>query len=195
MILAYGASEERMLGIPGEEHLTSATKIINWYNGKIDYHEEFLKSTNFNFEELKDISVIGNGNVATDLARVFLKSLEEFAGSDMPEPVLKLVKKPHINSVSLIARRGIFQSAFTTKEIREISKIENLKMYLWDQDIKDSHNEASVQEGKDGVSQNARAIARRTKFLLDSCSVIENEDHFEEIKHDKSHKKLFLRYF
>ena len=81
-----------MLGIPGEENLTSATDLINWYNGKIDNHDIFIDNKNFDFEDLKDVSIIGNGNVSTDIARVFLKSMNEFAGSDTPEPVLSILK-------------------------------------------------------------------------------------------------------
>lgn len=144
VILAYGASEERNMGIPGEHHITSATDLINWYNGKIDNFEDFLDHKNFDFENLRDVSVIGNGNVATDLARVFLKDRKDIEHSDMPDPVINILKQPVINSVSLVARRGLYQSAFTTKEIREISKLENVEMYVFDQDLKESQN-----EGKD----------------------------------------------
>lgn len=141
VILAHGAGVERDIGIPGEEHLTSATDIINWYNGKLDYFQEFQDNINFDFAKLKDLSIIGNGNVATDLARIFLKSREELKDSDMPEPVMDILKQTEINSVSLVARRGIYQSAFTTKEIREISKLPNVKMYLFKDDIEKSKNE------------------------------------------------------
>ena len=141
VILAIGAGEERAIGIPGEHHLTSATDIINWYNGKIDYFQEFQDNSNFDFESLKNISVIGNGNVATDLARIFLKKKEDLLASDMPDPILQVIKSPNINSVSLVARRGIYQSAFSTKEIREISKLTNTKMYLFKDELLKSRNE------------------------------------------------------
>ena len=117
--------------------------MINWYNGKIDYFKEFQDHKNFDFNQLKDISVIGNGNVATDLARIFLKDKKEFETSDMPDPVIDIIKTPEINSVSLIARRGIYQSAFSTKEMRELSKVDNLKIYMFDEDIKQSQNKGS----------------------------------------------------
>ena len=79
--------------------------------------------------------------------------------------------------------------------MREISRIDNLKMYLWSDDILKSQNKASLKEAEPGSSQSARAISRRTKFLKNNSQVIENEDHFEEIKQDPSHKKIFLRYF
>ena len=79
--------------------------------------------------------------------------------------------------------------------MREISRIDNLKMYLWSDDILKSQNKASLKEAAPGSSQSARAISRRTKFLKNNSQVIENEDHFEEIKQDPSHKKIFLRYF
>lgn len=144
VILAYGASKERNMGIQGEELLTSATDFINWYNGKLDTFQMFLQNKNFDFETLKDVSVIGNGNVATDLARVFLKDRKEFEVSDMPDPVIQIIKKPDINSVSLVARRGIYQSAFTTKEMREISKIKDVKIYLFKEDIEKSRNPGNL---------------------------------------------------
>lgn len=141
VVMANGASVERDIGIPGEQHITSATDIINWYNGKLDYLQKFLDQKNFDFENLRDVSVIGNGNVATDLARIFLKDKSDFTASDMPDSVIDILKKPHINSVSLIARRGIFQSAFSTKEIREISKVKDVKLYLFKNDIEQSSND------------------------------------------------------
>ena len=145
VVLAYGASSDRELGIEGEHLLTSATDLINWYNGKIDYFKEFLDQKNFDFNKLKDISVIGNGNVATDLARIFLKDKKELENSDMPGPVIDIIKAPEINSVSLIGRRGVYQSAFSTKEIRELSKLDNLRIYMFDEDIKQSQNKGNLK--------------------------------------------------
>jgi len=59
----------------------------------------------------------------------------------MPDPILQVIKSPNINSVSLVARRGIYQSAFSTKEIREISKLANTKMYLFKDELLKSRNE------------------------------------------------------
>jgi NADPH-dependent glutamate synthase beta subunit-like oxidoreductase len=146
VILAYGASVEKDIGIEGENHLTSATDMINWYNGKLDYFHEFQNKTNFKFDELRDVSVIGNGNVATDLARIFLKTKQQLADSDMPESVMEVFKQNAINSVSLIARRGMYQSAFTTKEIREISRVEGVKMYMFKEEM-----EKSMNEGKSSI--------------------------------------------
>ncbi|CAI2365582.1 unnamed protein product [Moneuplotes crassus] len=195
VILAYGAGAERDIGIEGEHHLTSATDIINWYNGKLDYFQEFQDSINFDMKDLRDISVIGNGNVATDLARIFLKTKEELKDSDMPSPVMDILKEPEINSVSLVARRGIYQSAFTTKEVRELSKLPQIKMYLFKEELEKSRNEASLLEATPGSSIYARAINRRTTFLEKTCIHLENNDHYEEVLNDSSHKKLFLRYF
>lgn len=99
----------------------------------------------------------------------------------------------NVHTVSLLARRGIFQSAFTTKEMREILWMEDVKTYILNRDIEESRNEASLEEGRIGANNQAWAISRRTAMLMKDCIRID-EDDYDELVKDTSHKKVMLRY-
>lgn len=89
-----------------------------------------------------------------------------------------------------MARRGITQSAFTLKEIREVSAIEGLELYMFKDEIRRSMTDASEQEMN---STYARAIGRRTEFLLKNFRAIQNDEHYQEVLNN-GRKKLILRY-
>lgn len=72
------------------------------------------------------MGIIGNGNIACDISRMFLKDPKEFHDSDTPEHVMKNLRNSKVHTVEMIGRRGITQAAFSTKEIREISALEDL---------------------------------------------------------------------
>ena len=76
-----------------------------------------------------------------------------------------------MQNIEVVARRGINNAAFTTKEIRDISKIPNLKMYV----MKDEVQRAMTTDGEYKQDTNvSRAVGRRTEFLHKTCQVIEN---------------------
>eukprot|EP00624_Nannochloropsis_granulata_P007271 evm.model.NODE_7041_length_21246_cov_21.304998.1 len=129
VVLAYGASEDRTLGIPGEDTLEgvlSARTFVNWYNGHPDYAPD-KKLTAM----LRDIlaqpgaqaAVLGQGNVALDCARVLAKQPADLASSDICEHALEVLKQSQLTTMSVIGRRGHGQAAFTIKELRELSRI------------------------------------------------------------------------
>jgi len=64
-------------------------KVVNWYNGSLD--NDLNTDLDFNLEESRDITVIGNGNIFCDISRTLLKNPDEFLSTDMPEPVIDLL--------------------------------------------------------------------------------------------------------
>lgn len=118
MLFAYGSSTDRELGVPGE-HLPgvfSAREFVGWYNGMPQ-----LTGLNPPLEKCETISIIGNGNVALDVARILLCNPEtHLKHTDITEEAYEVLKKSSVKHVNIIGRRGILQSAFTTKEIREL---------------------------------------------------------------------------
>jgi len=126
----------------------------------------------FNPETAEHIGIIGNGNIACDIARMFLKDPSEFNNSDAPEHVMKQLRNSKVNTVQMIGRRGITHAAFSIKEIRELAAIENLQTYMVLPEIEDSLTEASKTELLD------RAIGRRSKFLRDTFEFIEHGEHY-----------------
>ena len=179
VVLAYGATSERKLGLPGEDNLNgilSSRRIVNWYNGSLDNNLDYEKE--LNLEHVRDAAIVGNGNVSMDISRVLLKDPSLMAPYDIPTGVLEHLKKSSIKNLSIIGRRGVIQSAFSIKEIREISRIQNLQMYVFREEFDASINDASSVEIGAGFSPYSRGWYRRTEFLRETCKIVENEEHF-----------------
>lgn len=88
----------------------------------------------------------------------------------------------------MIARRGIAQAAFNTKEIKELMKLPNLKTYMIRSEVEDSMNDAT------DIEMLARAIHRRTDFLKENALAIETAEQYQDVCADRTHRKLILRF-
>ncbi|KAL7275797.1 NADPH-adrenodoxin reductase [Rhizina undulata] len=119
MLFSYGASKDRQLGVPGETSLKgvySARAFVGWYNGLPEYRD---LDPDLEFGE--EAVVIGQGNVALDVARVLLMDVGELKKTDITEYALeKLATRSRIKRVRVVGRRGPMQAAFTVKELREL---------------------------------------------------------------------------
>ena len=125
VVLAYGSASEKYLNIPGEkdfDNLVSAKDFVSWYNG-------LPQSENFNIDlSAKQAVIIGAGNVAIDVARILLSPIEKLEKTDITVKALDLIKNTNkVEHVSIVARRGILNAAFTIKELRELTKIESVQ--------------------------------------------------------------------
>lgn len=118
-ILAVGAPNDRRMGIPGEDLAgsLSATDFVAWYNAHPDYRdlEVDLSGTH--------AVVVGNGNVAVDVARILATPAETLALTDIADHALDALRASRIDHITMIGRRGPAQAAFTSKEIRELGEI------------------------------------------------------------------------
>jgi adrenodoxin-NADP+ reductase len=140
VVLAHGASGEHSLRIPGE-HLrgvVSSRAFVNWYNGHPEYaHLHAGAGTGveagvarLDLSRTKHVVVVGQGNVALDCARILTKSAEELAVTDIAAPALKALGRSAVQSVTLLGRRGHIQSAFTIKELRELTRLKGVKVQI-----------------------------------------------------------------
>ncbi|SCW02312.1 LAFE_0F03664g1_1 [Lachancea fermentati] len=128
VVLCYGCSGDHKLGIPGEDTtkgVFTSREFVNWYNG----HPDFARSKrfeNFDWKHVKNVGIIGNGNVALDIARVLLSNRREeiWAGTDINPLALDLLRSAPVENVKLIARRDFIHSKFTNKEFRELWELE-----------------------------------------------------------------------
>src|ERR1700741_464234 len=113
VIYATGAMRDRRLGIPGEDLPGSyaATDFVNWYCGHPD-----MDAAAFALDA-ESVAVIGVGNVAGDVARILVRDCAELAETDIPEPVLDVLRGSRVREVHVIGRRGPAQAKFTTKEL------------------------------------------------------------------------------
>ncbi|KAG0721263.1 NADPH:adrenodoxin oxidoreductase, mitochondrial [Chionoecetes opilio] len=116
IVLAYGAAEDRTLGIPGESlaNVLSARRFVGWYNGLPD---DASISVDLNTDSAV---VVGQGNVAIDVARILLTPIDILKKTDIPESVLASLAQSRVKRVTLVGRRGPQHVAFTIKELREM---------------------------------------------------------------------------
>jgi ferredoxin--NADP+ reductase len=119
VVYAVGAQSDRRMGIPGEDLPGSwaATEFVAWYNGHPDYqHLEFDLSG-------KRAVVIGNGNVAVDVARMLALTPEELAPTDTTDAAIDAIAGSGIEEIVMVGRRGPAQAAFTTPELIELGEL------------------------------------------------------------------------
>ena len=124
---AVGNESDRKLGIPGEDldGVHSATEFVFWYNGHPDYVDRGSR-----LDEARRVAVIGNGNVAMDVARVLGREPDELASTDIAAPAIDSLRASSVREVILVGRRGPAQAAYSPKEIQEIGKLESCDLVI-----------------------------------------------------------------
>ena len=120
VILATGAPNDRPLGIPGSDlpGVIGSAAFVGWYNGHPDFAELNPPL------DVEAAAVIGNGNVALDVARILSKTRREFEGSDIVAHALDALDASRIRSIHILGRRGPHQIAMTPKELGELGHLE-----------------------------------------------------------------------
>src|SRR5690348_6721281 len=120
VIYAVGTSTDNRLGIPGEDRPGShaATEFVAWYNGHPHYADH-----QFDLNGGRAV-VIGNGNVALDVARMLVLDPAELAPTDTADHALEAFGMAGVTEVVLLGRRGPAEAAFTNPELRELGELE-----------------------------------------------------------------------
>jgi ferredoxin--NADP+ reductase len=121
VIYAYGAPTDRQLGIPGEELPGShpATAFVAWYNAHPDFAE-----LEFDLSHERAV-VIGNGNVAADVARMLALTREELATTDTADHAIDPLAEAGVREIVVLGRRGPAQASFTNPEVRELGEMQD----------------------------------------------------------------------
>src|SRR5262245_49077247 len=119
VVYAVGAQTDRRLGIPGEDlpRSWSATEFVAWYNGHPDYQE---LPFDLNVDRA---AVIGNGNVALDVARMLALTPEELAPTDTTDPAIEAIGSSTVREIVIVGRRGPAQASWTTQELKEMGEL------------------------------------------------------------------------
>ncbi|MEU4377221.1 FAD-dependent oxidoreductase [Pseudonocardia alni] len=119
VVYAVGAQADRRLGIDGEDlpGSVSAVDFVGWYNG----HPDFRDRT-FDLSGRRAV-VVGNGNVALDVARMLCTPADQLGQTDIADHALEALRSSSIEEVVVIGRRGAAQAAFTTAELQELSEM------------------------------------------------------------------------
>jgi ferredoxin--NADP+ reductase len=131
VIYAVGAQTDRRMGIPGEDLPGSwaATEFVAWYNGHPDYRDlEFDLSC-------ERAVVVGNGNVAADVARMLALTREELAQTDVADHALEVLAESGIEEIVVLGRRGPAQAAFTNPELLELGEMTDADVLVDRRDV------------------------------------------------------------
>lgn len=147
VIYAVGAQSDRALNVPGEDLPGSiaAVDFVGWYNAHPHFHEMSPDLSG------RRAVVIGNGNVALDVARILITDPDVLASTDIADHALKSLRPCGIEEVVIVGRRGPLQTAFTTLELRELADLEGVDV------IVDAVQLAGISD------EDAAAVSKTTK--------------------------------
>ena len=143
VILATGAPNDRKLGIPGEDlpGVVGSAAFVGWYNGHPDFAD---LDPPFDGEAA---AVIGNGNVALDVARILSKTRAEFEGSDIVGHALDALDASAIRTITIVGRRGPHQIAMTPKELGELGHLQAAVPHVEPADLPASDADDALEPG------------------------------------------------
>ena len=108
--------------LPPSKWCIPALDVVHWYTN----HPSQPKAPPI--DSVRHISIIGQGNVSLDIARILLSRPEHLRQYDIPERVLAHLAKSTVKHISIIGRRGPYEAAFTAKELRELLDLPNVLM-------------------------------------------------------------------
>ncbi|MEK9656958.1 MAG: FAD-dependent oxidoreductase [bacterium] len=155
IIFSYGSSGDRLTGLPGEnlQNIHSAREFVAWYNG----HPDFV---DLSFDlSCENVVVIGQGNVAIDVARILAKTPDELKETDIPEPVLDTLAQSQVRNIFLLGRRSPVQVAFTELEIKELGQLADCAVNVDPADlVLTASNESELRSEKNIKSQKNFAV-------------------------------------
>jgi ferredoxin--NADP+ reductase len=157
VIYAVGAQTDRRMGIPGEDLPGSwaATEFVAWYNGHPDYRD-----LEFDLSAERAI-VVGNGNVATDVARMLALTRDELAQTDVADHALDVLADSNVREIVVLGRRGPAQAAFTNPELLELGEMTDADVFVDPADVAlDPLSKAFIE------SETANATQRKNVDIL-----------------------------
>lgn len=143
VVLATGAPDDRKLDIPGGDlpGVFGSAAFVGWYNGHPDFAD--LEPP----LDGKHVAIIGNGNVALDVARILSKTRAEFGGSDIVSHALDVLETSSTEDITILGRRGPHQIAMTPKELGELAHLDRATPRVDLQDLPDTGEDALLEPG------------------------------------------------
>ena len=152
VVYACGAASDNRLGIPGEDRPGShaATEFVAWYNGHPDFADRSFDLS------AKRAVVVGNGNVAIDVARMLVLDPDEVAVTDTADHAIEALGHSQVHEVILLGRRGPAQAAFTTPELRELGELVRADIIVEADDVE--VDEAHLADATPTVQRNVEVL-------------------------------------
>ncbi|GAB3517573.1 FAD-dependent oxidoreductase [Arthrobacter monumenti] len=162
IIFSTGAVKDADLDVPGVGLPGSfgAADFVSWYDGHPDVSREWPL-------EAKDIAIIGNGNVALDVARVLSKHPEDMLSTEIPDNVYAELKNSPATDVHVFGRRGPAQVKFTPLELRELGHVKDVDIIVYPEDF--DFDEQSISQINSN-NQSKNMVKTLQNWLLDEPS-------------------------
>lgn len=155
VVLATGAPHDKPTGLPGEQlgNVFGSAAFVGWYNG----HPQFAALD----PDLsgKTAVVIGNGNVALDVARILAKTRAEFDGSDIVRHAIDILDTSKLEHIVILGRRGPHQIAMTPKELGELAHLERACPRVDAADLPEEGEDALLEPGQRKSVNHLRSFA------------------------------------
>jgi ferredoxin--NADP+ reductase len=155
VVYSVGAQTDRQLGIPGEDLPGSwpATAFVAWYNGHPDF-----QGLSFDFSGER-VVVIGNGNVALDVARMLALTPEELAPTDTTDAAIEAINGSGIREILVVGRRGPVQAAWTPVEVGELGELVGADVIVDPADLElDAASAAELEASPPTVRRNVEHL-------------------------------------
>jgi ferredoxin--NADP+ reductase len=169
VVYSVGAQTDRRLGIPGEDLPGSwaATEFVAWYNGHPDFQD-----LEFDLSHERAV-VIGNGNVALDVARMLALTPDELAPTDTTDEAIAAINGAGVREILVVGRRGPVQAAWTPVEVGELGELEGADIVVDPADLElDAASAAELEASPPTVKRNVehlRDYAARTPAGKQRC--------------------------
>ena len=155
VVYAVGAQTDRRLGIPGEDLPGSwaATELVAWYNGHPDFQD-----LRFDLSGERAV-VIGNGNVALDVARMLALTREELAPTDTTDAAIDAIVGSGIREIVVLGRRGPVQAAWTSTELQEMGELAGADIVVDPSELElDPASETELADASNIVQRNVEIL-------------------------------------
>ena len=191
VLYAVGAQTDRRLGIPGEDLPGSwaATQFVAWYNGHPDYQE-----LEFDLSHERAV-VIGNGNVALDVARMLALSPEELSPTDTTDAAIDAINGAGVKEIVVVGRRGPVQAAWTPVEVGELGDLAGADILIDPKELELDEASVAALEAAPGTVKrnvdhlrdyasrepNGKPRAIRLRFLRSPVAIL-GEDRVEGVE-------------
>ncbi|APE37331.1 ferredoxin [Nocardia mangyaensis] len=176
VIYAVGASADRRLGVPGEDlpGSHSATEFVAWYNGHPDFADR-----EFDLSGERAV-IVGNGNVALDVARVLTLDPDELAKTDIADHALDALRRSSIREVVVLGRRGPLQAAYSSPEFLALTHLKGVDVIVDPADLDLDPHSRAVFDDPDTEP------ALRLKYQL--------AQEYSTAPRDPANKRIIFRY-
>ena len=165
VVYAVGAQTDRRLGIPGEDlsGSWSATEFVAWYNGHPDFQD-----LGFDLSGERAV-VVGNGNVALDVARMLALTRDELAPTDTTDLAIEAIAGSGLREIVVLGRRGPVQASWTPPELQEMGELEGA-------DILVDPAELQLESASEAQLEHATPIVRRNIDVLRDFAARSSEE-------------------